>query len=299
MVRAVASYSPRVQAFPLTVWDKPPAPRHIGLALGGGAARGLAHIGVLEVLAEAAIPIHMVTGCSAGALVGALLAAGISAHQQHDLVHGLDWGAVSTLSLRLPRLSKLGSALQGLPLGLLDLDKLMEWMGGILGEVRTFGQLQLPFAAVATDIVSGELVIMNDGEIAPAVRASCSVPGIFTPFRRDGRLLVDGGVIANLPVQAVRQMGAEYVIAVDLLPMPGARRREPENIVDLALTSLYTLIRANQAYANHADCVIAPAIEDFSLVELSAAEDLIAAGRAAAEAVLPRLRADLALTPAT
>jgi NTE family protein len=107
--------------------------------------------------------------------------------------------------------------------------------------------------------------------------------------------LVDGGVIANLPVQVVRQMGAEYVIAVDLLPAPGVHRKEPENIVDLSLTSIYALIRANQGYGEQADCTIAPDIGQFSLIDLTAAEGLIAAGRAAAEAQLPTIRRDLGL----
>lgn len=281
------------RAFPAFVWDRTPAPRHVGLALGGGAARGIAHIGVLEVLEEELIPIHMIAGCSAGALVGALFAAGISAPRQHEMVHGLDWGTISTLNL--PKLSHLGAALKGLPMGVLNLDKLIDWLTHLLGGVTTFDRLELPFAAVATDIVTGEMVIMNDGDLAPAVRASCSVPGIFTPYRRNGRLLVDGGVIANLPVQAVRQMGAEYVIAVDLLPLPGERRREPENVVDLTLTSLYALIRANQSYANQAECVIAPDVGEFSLLDMTVAEELIAAGRAAAAAALPQLRADLGL----
>lgn len=281
--------------FPLLAWDRPPAPHHVGLALGGGAARGLAHIGVLEVLEEEEIPIHMIAGCSSGALVGALFAAGIPAKAQHELVRGLRWNLFSSLSLRPPRLSALQFSLKGLPLGLLDLDKLVAWLEQNLGEKQNFEQLNMPFAAIATDIVTSELVIMNDGAVGPAVRASCSVPGIFTPYRRGERLLVDGGVIANLPVQVVRLMGAEYVIAVDLLPAPGEHLKEPENIVDLSLTSIYALIRANQGYAEQADCTIAPEIDQYSLLDLTVAEELIAAGRAAAEAQLPAIRRDLGI----
>lgn len=277
------------------VWDRPPAPRHVGLALGGGAARGFAHIGVLEVFEEAKIPIDMVAGCSCGAIIGALYAAGISARQQHDLIRDLRWNHISTLSL-LPRgFSSLHFSLKGFPLGMLDLDKLISWLQGVMGEVNRFEQLRLPFAAVATDIVSDELVIMNDGPIGPAVRASCSVPGVFTPYRRDNRLLVDGGVIANLPVDVVRQMGAEYVIGVDLLPAPGLHQREPENIVEVSFTSIYALMRANQGYSEQADCTITPKIEQFSLMDLTAAEGLIAAGRAAAEEHLPTIQRALRL----
>jgi NTE family protein len=277
------------------VWERPPAPYHVGLALGGGAARGFAHIGVLQVLEEAAIPIHIIAGCSSGAIIGALFAAGISAHQQHELVRNLRWNTVSSLSLLPKGLSSLNFSLTSFPLGVLDLDKLIEWLQAAMGEMRSFDELRVPFAAVATDIVTGELVIMNDGEIAPAVRASCSVPGVFTPSRRGERLLVDGGVIANLPVQVVRQMGAEYTIAVDLLPAPGEHSKEPANIVDLSFTSIYTLIRANQGYGEQAECTITPDIAEYSLMDLTKSEELIAAGRAAAEAQLAVIRRDLKL----
>jgi NTE family protein len=267
----------------------------VGLALGGGAARGFAHIGVLEVLEEAGIAIHRIAGCSSGAIVGALLAAGISAHQQHELVRDLRWNTISTWSLLPRRLSSLSLSMKGFPLGLLDLDKLIVWLQEAMGPVTHFDELQMPFAAVATDIVTGELVVMNEGEVGPAVRASCSVPGLFTPYRRDERLLVDGGVIANLPVEVVRQMGAEYVIAVDLLPAPGEHRKEPENIIELSFVSIYALIRANQGYSEQADCTITPAIEQYSLMDLTAVEELIAAGRAAAELHLPRIQRDLCL----
>ena len=285
----------RVKPFPLMAWDQPPAPQHVGLVLGGGAARGFAHIGVLEVLEEAGLPIHSIVGCSSGAIIGALFAAGISAHQQHELVRDLRWHMVSTLSL-LPRsLATFNWSLGSVPLGLLDLDKLMEWLQAAMGGITTFDQLRMPFAAVATDIVTNELVIMNKGMIGPAVRASCSVPGVFTPFRRGKRLLVDGGVIANLPVQVSRQMGAEYIIASDLLPAPGEHGKEPENIIDLSFTSIYALIRANQGYGEQADCTIAPDIVQYSLMDLTEAEGLIAAGRVAATAQLPTIRRALKL----
>jgi NTE family protein len=269
----------------------------VGLVLGGGAARGLAHIGVLDVLVEHQIPIHMLAGCSIGAVIGALYASGMSPQRMRVLLEGLNWGTLSTLSLYTMKLSELNLlTLKGLPLGLLDMDRMVEWLHKLWDGPLRFDELLLPFVAIATDVVSGEMVVMNEGEVAPAVRASCSVPGIFTPCRRNGRLLVDGGVIDNLPIQAMREMGAEYVIAVDLLPPPGVRRREPESIIEISLTSLYALVRASQVNAHGAaDCVIAPDVVDTSLVDLTAFQELIAAGRAAAEAALPQLRADLGL----
>jgi NTE family protein len=277
------------------VWEKRPTPRHVGLALGGGAARGIAHVGVLEALDEHKIRIDYIAGASAGALVGGLYAAGVSARRLRELAAGLRWRAISHLSLPALDLSSLNLSTPILPLGLLEMDRLMEWIGRILGGPIRFDQLNIPFAAIATDIVTSEMIVMNEGEIAPAIRASCSVPGVFTPYRRNGRLLVDGGAINNLPVSVVRQMGAEYVIAVDLLPFPGDAPAEPHSIIEVSMTALYALIRASQNEGPLADCAITPAIAHISLADLGAAEELMEAGRQATEAMLPLIKADLGL----
>src|SRR5688500_7356716 len=135
------------QVYPQQVWDRTPAPQHVGLALGGGAARGFAHIGVLAVLEDAGIPIHFIAGCSSGAIIGALFAAGIPAAQQHELVRGMRWNTVSTLSLLPSRSSILRFPLKGFPLGVLDLDKLIVWLQQAMGDVHDFSHLQIPFAA--------------------------------------------------------------------------------------------------------------------------------------------------------
>jgi NTE family protein len=263
----------------------------VGLALGGGAARGLAHIGVLQVLTEADIPIDMISGSSAGAIVGALFAAGISPARQQEVVKNLHWNTLSTIGIF--DLKSLPTSLLGLPLGLLDLDRLITWLEKIWAGPLNFDQLQLPFAALATDIINDEVVIMNKGSVAEAVRASCSMPGIFTPFRREGRLLVDGGVMVNLPVQVVKQMGADYIIGVDLLPPPEPGDPEPDTLLAMSMTSLTALMRANQAYGSQPDCTISPAVGPYSLMDLTAADALIDVGRAAAEAALPTIRAAL------
>lgn len=280
---------------PRVAWDKPPAPRHVGLALGGGVARGLAHIGVLEVLEEYHIPIDFIAGTSVGALVGGLYAAGLSAQRLRALLEGFSWGAISTLSRPSLSLSSLNLSLRGLPMGLLNMDRMITWIEQVLGGPATFAQLTIPFAAIATDIVTGEMVVMNDGALGLAIRASCSVPGVFTPCRRNGRLLVDGAVVNNLPTQVLRMMGAEYVIAVDLLPEPGDKIKEPETILELSLTSLYTLVRATQGYGLQADCLIEPDINEYSMVDLGAAQELIELGRAAAEAQIKKIKGDLGL----
>ncbi len=272
------------------IWDKRPRPQRIGLALGGGVARGIAHIGVLQVLEEHAIKLSYIAGTSAGALVGCLCAAGIPAGQIYELAYKLRWNMLGSAPVQLT-----WSALSAIsmPLGILGLDRLPRWLDEILGTDVAFAQLAVPFAALATDISTGETIVMNEGSVGLAVRASCSVPGIFTPVRREGRLLVDGGASNNLPVSVVQQMGADYVIGVDLLPFSDDGPVEPRNILEVSMTSLFTLIRTAQRDMPLADCLIQPAIGKFSLSDLTAVEGLVAAGRAAAEAKVPQLLRDL------
>jgi NTE family protein len=277
------------------VWDKRPAHQSVGLALGGGAGRGSAHVGVLEVLDEHRIPIHYLAGTSAGALVGGLYAAGVSPRRMVEIMRKIKWSSISSINWRSFSLKSLDLSAAGLPLGLLDMDKLITYLDSILGGPIRFEQLNVPFAAIATDITTGEMVVLNDGPIAPAIRASSAVPGIFTPYRRKGRLLVDGVIVNNLPVTVLHEMGAEYVIAVDLLAITGAEPREPRNVIELSMSALYTLVRATQAEAPRANLTIRPAISHIGLSDLRAAEELYAAGRAAAEAALPQIKADLCL----
>lgn len=276
------------------VWDKPPLPRQVGLALGGGAARGVAHIGVLQVLEEHEIPLHCIVGTSAGAVVGGLYAAGIDPAQLQAHALELSWSQISSLSLPSVHLGslRLGSinlAAMSMPLGILDLDRLVEYLEEMLGDRQTFDRLPIPFAAIATDISGGQMVVMNDGQLAPAIRASCAIPGIFTPVHRNGRLLIDGGAVNNLPVSVARQMGAGYVIAVDLLPWDRDTPKEPTNIIELSLMSLYALVRSTQSDSPRANITIQPDIAHIRLMDLGAAPELIEAGRAAAEAALPQI----------
>jgi len=278
------------------IWEKPPRPQHIGLVLGGGAARGMAHIGVLQALEAHEVRPDCIVGASAGSLVGGLYAAGLSTAQMRVLAHQLNWWDVS----RLP-MSVSWSSLAALttPLGILDLDRLNSWIKKALGADPHFHELQIPFAAIATDIATGQSIMLNDGPIAPAIRASCSVPGIFTPVRRNGRLLVDGGASNNLPVSAVQQMGADYVIAVDLLPSVISPAAEPTNILEVTITSLYALIRAAQVDMPLAHCVIQPNVGHIGLSDLAAVEELINAGYEATLARMPEILAasGRAMTP--
>lgn len=272
------------------VWDNPPRPKRIGLVLGGGAARGVAHVGVLQVLEQNGIYPAVIAGTSVGALVGALYAAGVTAQRMETIVREIRW--LDLVSVQIPTINWTDLA-RTIPMGLVDLDKLIGWFEQVVGGELTFDQLNLPFAAIATDLRSGEVVVMNDGPLAPAVRASCSVPGVFTPYRRNGRLLVDGVVVNNLPVTVAQDMGADYVIGVDLLPLPGDVQADPRNVVELAMTAMFMLARATQIEHELADCVIAPNIAHIGLSDLKAGEEMLAAGRQAAEDALPQIQAAL------
>lgn len=271
----------RVRTLPI-VWEGKPPRQRVGLALGGGAARGLAHIGVLEVLEEAHIPIDYIAGTSAGAIAGGLYAAGFTTAEMRKEAQKLNWLEVA--SFGIPKM------------GLLNFDKASQWIEDLLEDhPNKFEELVIPFAAVAADIVSGELIAINTGKLSAALRASSSVPGIFTPTRLGDRMLVDGGTLNNLPVSVARRLGADYVIAVDLLPPGTVGGKEPGNVMELTVTALYMLMRSTHNEGSEADRVIMPAIGHFSLFDLGHKEQLIEAGRVAAGLVVPKIKQDLGL----
>ncbi|MEA3374699.1 MAG: patatin-like phospholipase family protein, partial [Chloroflexota bacterium] len=179
--------------------------RKVGLALSGGGARGLAHIGVLKVLEQAGVPVDFLAGTSMGGLIAAAYAAGLSPEF-------MEQEALRMASLR--RLLALAdpTMLQG---GLFEGQKVREYLSDHLGDC-TFDQLRLPLTLVSVDLNSGETVYLNQGRVADAVRATIALPGLFTPVERGGQLLVDGGLLNNLPTDVVRRMGADVVIAVDV-----------------------------------------------------------------------------------
>jgi NTE family protein len=261
-------------------WMGKPPPQRIGLTLGGGAARGIAHIGVLEVLEAHKIPVHCIAGTSAGAIVGGMYAAGLTPRHMEDLIRRTSWTEIASLSL--PKL------------GLLNYDRVTQWIEECLGDrPAMFEDLEMRFAAVAADIVSGELVAITHGKLADALRASSCVPGIMTPIKLNGHLLVDGGVLNNLPVTVTRRLGADYVIAVDLLPPGMVGGKEPQNMMELIITSFYMLMRSTHNDGARADRVILPEIGHINLVDLGRVDELIDAGRAAAEKVAPLIKRDL------
>jgi len=254
------------------------SPKRVGLALSGGAVRGAAHIGVLEVLEEHGIHPYCVAGTSAGSAVGVVYCAGLGLPKIKEVALNLQW-------------SKLGRVVRP-KLGFFDGSRMEEYIIRLIGDL-TFDQLAIPFAATAADILKDELVILREGRVAPAVRASCALPGIFTPVEYQDRLLVDGGLINNLPVSAVREMGADYVIAVDLLPLSVVDRKAPASLLEMWYLTIFTLMRNTHREASLADVVIYPRLGQFGWVDLSNVPVFIKRGREAAEAVMPRILHDL------
>ncbi|HSK31282.1 MAG TPA: patatin-like phospholipase family protein, partial [Candidatus Limnocylindria bacterium] len=176
----------------------------IGLALSGGGARGFAHLGVLKVLADNDIPIDFIAGTSAGAFVGAAYATGLTADEIINIGRGLTWFKIAGLSYS--------------PRGLLSNAKMQQFIEPRFS-TRGFEDLKIPFAAVACDLESGEEVIIRDAlDLSTAVRASCAIPGVFVPVNDgNGRMLIDGGVVSPVPINAIRTFGPDIVIAVDLM----------------------------------------------------------------------------------
>jgi NTE family protein len=255
--------------------------KKIGLALSGGGARGFAHLGVLRVLEQRSIPIDVIAGTSAGSLAGAGIAAGLSAEELIDVGRKITW-----LNMTRPAYS---------PRALLS----NAVMGSFIRKhypARTFEDLRIPFAATACDMRTGEVVVLKDaGDLAIAVRASCAVPGVFLPLDRgDGRLLVDGGVVVPVPTGVAREMGADVVIAVDLLASGASFRSAPRTLVGMLFQSAMFMLRAaSKAQHYHADVVVVPEIGHFRPDELGKREQLIKLGEEAALAAMPQIEAAL------
>ena len=256
------------------------APRRVGLVLGGGAVRGAAHVGALQALREIGLVPGLVVGTSVGALVGAMYAAGVSPESLAEILRGMHWRDITRLSR--PR-----------RLGLLETSRLRALVEGLVGEV-SFDELRIPFAAVACDITTGRRVVITSGSVLDAVMASSAIPGLFVPVQSGDAILVDGAVVDNLPVDVARSLGADYVVAVDVMP-PTHGPRRPQDLRDMFLTSLEIMQRATEREGRFADCYIAPDIGGFAMADFSVVEELRCRGYDATAQVAPQLRHDLDL----
>ena len=273
-------------------------PFKVGLALSGGGVRGLAHIGVLKVLEQAGVPIDIIAGTSAGGMIGAAYAAGFTAVQIEREV----------LRMCTPRqlLNLVDRSIARR--GLFEGQRLMEYLEQWLGE-RTIEQLSIPFAAVAVDLYTSQKVVMQEGPVLDAIRATIALPAVFSPVEKNGQLLVDGGLLDNLPVDVVRQMGADIVIAVDIstdresasrqIQEMTRRRLMPNRVVEM----IDVLWRAVDVMADEVnrrvleefppDVMIRPEIPVgvTTLSGFALAEETIASGEQATLEALPHIQA--------
>ncbi len=281
-------------AWPAAADDRP----RIGLALSGGAARGIAHVGVLAVLEELRVPVDYVAGTSMGAIVGGLYASGLTAAEIDELLTRLDWqdvlsGRTAYRDLAFRRKEderrylmdiELGINEKGfaLPVGLLSGQQLSVQLLKALrpvADVTDFSRLPTPFRAVASDIETGEEVVLTGGQLATVLRASMSIPGVFSPVELDGRLLVDGGLANNLPVDVVRAMGADVVIAVDVSE-PLATREQLASFLGVTNQALTVLTRQNmEARRADADFVLEPDVRDVGTLAFEDARGIIDLGQ--------------------
>jgi NTE family protein len=285
----------------------------IGLVLGGGGARGYAHVGVLKKLEEMRIPYDFIAGTSMGSIVGGLLATGMESDELARVVREANWDDLFSdrtqredlpfrrktedeLGLFGPKLG-IGKDSDLLPKGVVSGQKIVFMFESVVSQrvnASHFDHLPIPFRAIATDIVSGEMVVIGDGELSMAMRASMAVPGVFDPVRRDDALLVDGGLVRNLPVDVARDMGADVVIAVDVgTKLAGKEEMTSALAIIYQMSGLLTVhntdIQINAL--NNEDVLVSPAIGNLiSSADFSKLDEAIPLGYAAAEAVEDQLQ---------
>lgn len=292
----------------------------IGLVLGGGGAAGIAHVGVLKVLEEQGIPIDVIAGTSMGAIVGSLYAAGYKADELEQVVKALDWpelfqdGQARSLQSFQQKRENTGffntfevgvkDGSLKLPEGLVSGQKLMFELRRLLGrasQVDDFDRLPIPFRAVATDIETGEAVVLRKGNLATAVRASMSIPGLFTPVTIDNRVLVDGFVSNNVPVDVARQMGADIVIVVSI-PYYFEKRDKLDSVLAVSFQAMQFLTAKNSLPQlkglKSPDVVLEPALKEIGSLAFDRVQETIPIGEAAARGQLAALKKIAALAPA-
>ncbi len=283
----------------------------IGLALSGGGARGAAHIGVLKVLEDLRIPVHCIAGTSMGSIVGGAYASGLTPKQMEELIVGTNWSEVFTdrppraeISIRRKAddyknlyapefgVSEGVTVPKGLIAGV-SVESFLREVTQSAAQITDFSLLPIPFRAVAADIATGEEVVMSEGSLAEALRASMSLPGVVPPVERDGRLLVDGGIANNLPIDVVRNLCADIVIAVDI-GTPPMKREE----IGSALTVVGQLINLLGQYTvneqkrslKQGDILISPELGDIASTSFERQAEAVRIGEAAARAAADELR---------
>jgi len=247
--------------------------KNTGLALGGGAVLGAAHVGALKALDEYDIEINYIAGTSIGALVAAFFAFGYKWKEIQKIASELKWIDITEISLSR--------------YGLLSNEKLGKLIIEHIGN-KNIEDSEIPLAMIATDVTSGEKVILNKGPVADAVMASTCIPGIFNPVEINGQMLVDGGIVENVPIKTIRKMGAEYVIGIDL----NAKHKDekPGNILDVIINSFNFLMQqSDKLLTEDADLLIKPDLTAFNRSDMSQVDELIKTGYKESKKVLKKI----------
>jgi NTE family protein len=247
----------------------------LGLALGGGFARGFAHLGVLQVLQQNNIPISHIAGTSVGSILGAAYASGAPLERIIETCRNLRFRDIARW-----RVSRLGLASNQ------RLENLIERVF----ESRLFEDLRIPLAVVATDLTSGEPVVFTQGNLVDAIRASCAFPGLFEPVEIGTRCLADGGLVAPVPTRAARDLGAATVLGVSV-GMQDGHRGAPTNIFQVVSRAVNAAQKHQlEVWERHADLVLRPDVQSLAWDDFHRADEAIAAGAAAARRALPRIQ---------
>jgi NTE family protein len=258
---------------PPTIAPPPPKPAKIGLVLGAGSSKGFAHIGVLKILESNKIPIHMIVGTSVGSAVGSLYAYGYNAFELQKMSFSIEKGDI--VDLTLP------------DNGFIKGEKLEEFINKTLKNTP-MEKLKIPFYAVATDIQNGQEVIFGKGNTGQAVRASCSIPGIFRPVKIGERMYVDGGAVSPLAVDAAKRFGADIVIAVDI--SASEERSFPRNTIETILQSINIMYsKLTSVQISKADVVIKPKVGYIGSADFEKRHEAILEGEKAALEALPQI----------
>lgn len=251
----------------------------IGLALSGGTAKSVTHVGVIKALSEAGIPFYCVAGTSGGSIVGSMLASGMPVSTMETAATTMSWRKL--VRVRLTRM------------GFISSERIAEFVRDLLGDI-TFEELNLPTAVVATNLVTGDKKVFRTGPVAHAVRASCSIPQIYLPVEIDNQFYVDGGLSEYLPVETALELGADFVIASHLAPVDPTYRR-PQNILQLVVQITGLIARKNFPISERlANFVIHPNVDAYSSFDFDHSEEMIEIGYDTARRAIPALRERLA-----
>lgn len=251
--------------------------KKIGLALSGGAVLGIAHLGAIKVLEENEIPIDIIAGTSAGSLVGAFLSAGYSSDQLLEMAQSLTWEKIGKITI--PKM------------GLLNSKALEKFIDEELGRID-IQSLPKQYAAVGVDLAAGEEIIFRQGPVSEAVRASCAIPGVFTPLIKNDKIIVDGGVLNFVPTDVVRQMGAEYVISIKLMPSIN-KNKPPQNIIQILVNSFMLALGQIAEHAPAGDVTIVPDLTNLNPHDFNQANELYLRGRIAALQAIKKIKQEI------